>query len=85
MELNSRVKLNKQIVMQKLLAGYEDDFIYYSDAIAGLLLKGESIGTIIDIDIAGGIEYYGVSFDEEIIAETTVDFWFMANDLEVVK
>lgn len=85
MELNSKVKLNKQIVMQKLLAGYEDDFIYYSDVIAGLLLGGETTGTIIDIEKSAGIEYYGVSFDEEITAGTTVDFWFMTNDLEIVK
>lgn len=81
MKIGDKVQLNKKIVMDKVVNNYEDDFIYYNDNIAYLLLNNSTTAYVVDMDTSNGKDYYGLSFDSFIDENSLVDFWFMEEDL----
>lgn len=81
MRIGQKVGLNKKIVMDKVVNNYEDDFIYYNDNIAYLLLNNDTTAFIVDMDFDNGKNYYGLSFDSYIDENSLVDYWFMEEDL----
>lgn len=85
MRIGQKVGLNKKIVMDKVVNNYEDDFIYYNDNIAYLLLNNDTTAFIVDMDFDNGKNYYGLSFDSFIDENSTVDYWFMEEDLIAIE